>query len=567
MVRAGSILLICALFAGCEERVVEFGSAPAAPWAGLPDAVRPGGTTGEPLRDGSGAARLAPAADIVSSGVIVCENPGDRVVKGPFEARQAPNPVNRDTWHGSGGVIVADFDDDGRLDIVAPAEPYAKLFTGTDDHLFDEDRVLLDYDLTYGIGGSVVDYDGDGDLDLFLLRLFQPNVLLRNRGDGSFDDVTESALPPERRFRGEYAPSMASSWADVDGDGDLDLFVGNYGRPDVDLSSTEVAWPSVLYLNRGDGTFDDVSATLPPQVHDGYTYVAGFHDIDGDMWPELYVVNDLGWLTPSLLLRNVEGELVPDDGVAGLDVTSSAAGLGVGDINGDGRPDFLLPEWNTIRLMESTDAGLYLDHGPARGIRPDASRDQQTGWGAELADLDNDGRLDAPIAYGHIGVSDPRRRNAVRQPDALYLQAEDGSFTDVAPEWGIDDSGSNRGFVLADFNDDGWLDVAKRDVDGPSQLYMSRCGSEAWLRVELRMPGANTRAVGARVVVEADGQRWERTVLAGGTGYGSGAPPEVHFGLGDVEWIDRITVLWPDRRANVFDDIEPRQGVRIRRVE
>ena len=565
--RLTAIITLSLLCTGCEERVIEFGQGPPDPWAALADPVRPGQTSTEPLRDGSAASQHQPAADLIASGVIHCDSPGDRVVRGPYEERQAPNPVNRDTWHGSGGVIVADFDDDGHLDIVAPAEPYAKLFTGTAAQLYDEDRVLLDHDLTYGIGGSVADYDGDGDLDLFLLRLFEPNSLLRNRGDGTFEDVTETALPPQRRFRGEHAPSMASSWADVDGDGDLDLFVGNYGRPDVDLTSTEPAWPSALYLNSGDGRFEDASHQLPASIQDGYTYVAGFHDVDGDMWPDLYVVNDLGWLTPSKLLRNEGGTLVEDHGASGLDLVSSAAGLGVGDLNGDGRPDFLMPEWNTIKLMESGPQGFYLDHGPARGIAPDPTRDQQTGWGAELADLDNDGLLDATVAYGHIGVSDPRRRNARRQPDALYLQTEAGDFVDVGAEWAVADAGHNRGFVLADLNDDGWLDIAKRDVDGPSKLYLSHCGEASWLRVDLRMPGMNTRAIGARVILEAEGQRWERTLVAGGTGYGSGGPPEVHFGLGDVETIDRLTVLWPDRRANVFEGVIPRQGIRIRRVE
>jgi hypothetical protein len=567
MMRSLLPFAVSLLLAGCEEREISFGEEPSLPWTMTPDPIVPGSVSDDPLRDGDDASNFRPAADIVASGVITCPDPTERDTLGPFDSRQAQNPTNLDTWHGSAGVLVADFDDDGHLDIVAPAEPYAKTYKGNPENLFDEDRALLNYDLTYGTGGSVVDYDGDGDLDMLLLRLFEPNVLLRNRGDGSFDDVTGDALPPQAKFRGEHAPSMASSWADIDGDGDLDLFVGNYGRPDVDLSSDEPGWPSVLYTNNGDGTFTDVSHTLPPAVHEGYTYSAGFHDIDGDLWPDLYIVNDLGWLTPSMLLRNERGSLVPDEGRAGLDLVSSAAGLGVGDLNADGRPDFLMPEWNTIKLMESGPDGMYLDYGPARGIAPDAHRGQETGWGAELADLNNDGLLDATVAYGHIGVSDPRRRNAQRQPDALYLQTDAGDFIDVAEEWHIADVGHNRGFVLADFNDDGFLDIAKRDVEGPSRLYLSRCDDAAWLRVDLRMPGGNTRAVGARVIVEAGTQRWERTVTAGGTGYGSGGPPEVHFGLGDVAHVDRITVLWPDRRANVFEDIEPRQGLRIRRIE
>ena len=554
-------MLLCGGLQGCAEQVVHLGDV-VVPWSTVGTATTweeywtystSSGWTLEPQ---------GPPVDMTESGVIQCMEPDARSTQGPYTRHFAGSPANEMTWHGSGGVLSGDFNQDGFLDLVTPAEPYAKLYLGNASGTFVEDLVLLDFRLTNGIGGSVADFDGDEDLDIYLLRLFERNVLLENQGDATFIDVTDEAFP--RLPDADLAPSMTSTWGDIDGDGDLDLFVGNYGEPEVDLWSTEPAWPSVLYLNEGDGSFSDASHWLPPDILDGYTYMAGFHDVNGDLKLDLYVVNDLGWLWPNQLLLNTGDGFVEDNNQRGLNLSLSAAGLGVGDLNGDGLPDFLMPEWNQVRLLESSTFGPWIDQANARGIMPDSDRKQQTGWGAELADMDNDGDLDAAIAYGHIGFVDPIRANSVRQPDALFLQ-EEGVFKDTAPEWGIDDDGSNRGFVLVDANDDGFLDIVKRDAQGPSVLHLSRCDESAWLRVSLRAPSPNTHAVGAQVWLESEGQLQTRTVHAGGTSYGSGGPPEVHFGLGEHEVVERLTIVWPDGQTSDFQDVDARQALRIRR--
>ncbi|MEQ1568363.1 MAG: CRTAC1 family protein [Myxococcota bacterium] len=491
----------------------------------------------DPVPTPAGEPRLV-SARVEAGAPRTCAAPAARDLAGPFEVRTDAGPTASVASLWSSGIMAGDLDQDGLLDLVTPFEPFSSLYRGREGARMERfDDRLGGFDLEMGTGGSLADADGDGDLDLLILRYEFPAVLLRNRGDGTFDDVTgESGLDAD-------GPSTSSSWGDLDADGDLDLFVGAYG----DLEGEHPA-RARLFENRGDGTFLDRSDDLAAVLGDGFTRVGGFHDLDGDGLPELYVVNDVGSVQPNVLLRNVDGALVRDDNASGLDLQMSGGGLGVGDVNGDDVPDFLIPQWAEMSLMLSNGAGQWFDSAATRDLRPNESRGQRVGWGAELADLDNDGDLDGMVAYGAFDVDIPYWENPEHQPDALFLQGSDGTFTDVAPAWGVDDLGKNRGFVVADFNDDGWLDLVTRNVDGPSRLYVSRCGAEHWVKVALHDPAiANASAVGARVrVIGESGRHWTRWLTAGGTGYGTGGPPELHFGLGAERSIERVEVRWPD---------------------
>lgn len=497
------------------------------------------GTTTAPPQD----VDLVPAR-VASAELHACVDPALREELGPFEVFVKEGPAASAALMWSGGLLAGDLDDDGLLDLVSPFEPFARLYRGhAGGPPQDMSFRLNGFDLTMGSGGSLADMDGDGDLDVLVLRYERPAVVLRNDGDGNFGDVTA------RSGIAASGPTTSSAWADIDGDGDLDLFVGAYG----DLAS-ETPAQSYLYENAGDGTFIDRSAQLRPLIPDGFTRVGGFHDLDGDGFPELYIVNDVGSVAPNVLLRNRYGTFERDDNWSGLDLTMSGGGLGVGDVNHDDIPDLLIPQWDDLSLMLSGSGGWWSDHAQVVGLAPDEARGQTVGWGAELADLDNDGDLDGLVAYGGLAVDLPYWDNPEEQPDALFIQQADGTFVDEAPEWcdresGIclDDDGKNRGFVVADFNNDGWLDVVTRNVDGPSSLYLSRCGGGHFLEIALRDEAiANRNAVGARVKVISGDRSWVRWVTAGGTGYGTGGPPALHFGLAEVERVDRIEVLWPD---------------------
>ena len=304
------------------------------------------------------------AVRVEASEPVRCDAPErrDEAAKTPSDLMEPQKPA----WFWGGGVIAADFDLDGHVDVLLPGFYQTFYYRGLGGGAFEDATDSIEHlTLNAGSGGSAADFDGDGDLDVLFTRFQAPNLLLRN-DDGVFVDVSVAAgLSREPRR------TMASSWGDVDRDGDLDLFVGNYGfidqsGEDPDHASFEPADPSWWYLNDGDGTFTDVSDRLPSAVHDGYTFSGGFIDIDADGWLDLYVVNDFGNSFPNVLMHNEGGELVFGD-QRGLDVAITGMGIGVGDVNDDGLPDFAMTQWNGNSFLWSSPAG-WIDHTIAAGL-------------------------------------------------------------------------------------------------------------------------------------------------------------------------------------------------------
>lgn len=509
-------------------------------------------------------------AELTAGGEVSCAEPNRQLEQhydGPFELRaEADKPIR--FW--GGGVIAGDFDQDGFIDLVLPGRWETQYFRGLEGGQFVEVMDALPAaELDLGSGGAPADYDGDGDLDILVTRYEGTNRLLQNDGLGHFTDVTGAAGLTTTDAR----MSMASSWGDYDRDGDLDLYIGAYGFIDESGSNPNhddflPADPDFLYRNEGDGTFTDISSDLPAEVHDGYAFSGGWFDLDRDGWLDLYVVHDFGRSFPNRLLWNRQGTLELDRGASGLDVQITGMGLGVGDIDGDGIDDFIMSAWNGNSAMLSLPlpggGAAWVESVESVGLQNDLSRHQKIGWGLDLVDMDNDGDLDVPFVYGWLDANYPA---APKQPDALYLNQGDGTFIDVGKELYLHHPTKGRGFVAEDLNRDGWLDLVKRDLGGPTLVHLSRCGSEAWLQVSLRQPGLNPFAVGARVVVRGDGTRQSRVVRAGGTNHASAGPPAVHFGLGALSEIDAIEVIWPDGEASRVENVGTRQFVEIVRTE
>lgn len=506
--------------------------------------------------------------EITTSGPVICADPTAGAAQ-RFDRTTLPaQPITEPLLTG-GGLALADLTGDGRLELVLPGEEDTQLWVGPAGTWVDEAPTrLAGIDLSMAVGASPADIDGDGDLDLLVPRWRRPPVLLANDGTGHFTETT-----PGSGLGAISARIQSASWGDFDRDGDLDLFLGVYGdtpphpydspdNPPGDLSH--------LFRSRGDGTFEDISHTLPQAIHDGYVFSSGFLDVDGSGWPDLVSAHDFGTSHPSQLW------LDPGDGGAlaparsGIPAPFEDMGMGVGDLDGDERPDFVFTSFEKVRLMESGPGGVWSDHAQARGfaVEPTSGVGQAYGWGAELGDVDNDGDLDAALAFGYWATY-PGARDPLEQRDGLWLQDGAGQLADVAgePAWDVADAGIGRGLLLADLDGDGTLDLVKRELGAPTPVYLSRCGASAWLRVSLRDERTlNTHAIGARVRVRSGDGSWVRWITAGSTSMYSSGPAEAHFGLGDREDPVRIEVLWPDGSESELDAVEPRQTLRVTRL-
>ncbi len=515
--------------------------------------------------------QTSPTATLTQAGVQTCANPEARAA-GFFERRSSAGLEASVSKLWGGGAILGDFKGDGTLQMVLTGEENLQFWSVIPGNTpaeveFEEDAALrfLATSFGYNVGGTAIDYDADGDLDLFLTRWKLPNLLLNNDGTGHFTNATPAAM------EAHHLHSQSGSWGDFDSDGDLDLFVGNYGLKPASFDDPDMppAHPSELYENLGNGIFADISDQLPDEARDGYTFSSGWYDVDGDHAPELFIANDFGKVRPSVLVRYQDGAFVVD---TGFHPNFEDMGMGVADLNGDEVPDFLMSSWKSASFMQSGEAigapNTWIESGDATGLTVDVDNQNHVyGWGADWADFDNDADLDALVLFGfwstYDGPGDPDQ-----QFDGFWEQTAPGQFEKraAASEWQLNDSGHGRGFATGDFNQDGYLDIIKREVGANSPLYLSRCGDKHWLHVSLRHPGPNTRGIGAKVAVEANGTRQIRWITAGSTGLYGGQPPEAHFGLDTNDTIDRIEVTWPDGSQDVFDNIPSSQRVAIERL-
>jgi hypothetical protein len=502
------------------------------------------------------------------SGPVVCADPTLRESLGPWEAVE----ISADEPVPGAGAVVGDFDGDGILDLFLPDLESCSLLVGVGDGTFiDRTDTLPPLSPCDAWGGSTADADGDGDLDILVTRLTHSNALLLNDGDGVFTDGTEAA-----GLSGIVRASMSATWADMDRDGDLDVFVSNHSpnpvdpdapnNPDEDVSAY---WGAAnTLLEHRDGLLVDVSDRLSSADRYGYTFMAAWQDLDGDRRPDLYILNDFGdtWFSNRYLHNSCNGgdcTLVDASEASALDLRIDAMGMGIGDLNGDRLPDLAITDNYRLHLLIS-EGGTWYDASLSMGLAPDETIGQRNAWGGELVDVDLDGDLDFLATFGPTERA-IREGKYLSQPDGLWL-LEDGRFTPAAAAWGFDQADIGRGFVVADLNRDGHPDVIKRRYKGgPTLALVSRCSAASWLTVQLVGGSGNTHAIGAEVVVVAGGREQVRWIHAGSTSLASGGPPEALFGLGDAEEVERIVVRWPGSGVSVFTGIPVNRIVTLSR--
>jgi hypothetical protein len=517
-------------------------------------------------------------ATLTEGEAVICADPGARELGpvytpdlGPDWASQPVTSPSTDPL-AAGGMTVADLTGDGRMDVYLPHVGADQLFVGQPDGtLADESDVRLATDgIPSATAAAAVDIEGDGDLDLFVTTSIGENRLLINDGAGNFIDGTTAAGLSEQGW-----PGAQGVFGDMDADGDLDLFVVTYRNCDASIAiDPENPWtdtPQALWENQGDGTFIDVSERIADHPGIGGRFrAAAWIDVDADQDLDLHIVSDRGFssdcMLSNLLYRNDDGSFADAADEMALGIRMEGMGLGIGDLNEDGTPDFVMSDMQRVWMVESDSTGSWYDSTLVRGLDFDSeARDRWSGWGTELADLDNDGDLDLYVSFGGLSDAPGGFMNPMSQPDMLFLQESSGTFTEVAADWGVDDSASNRAVVTVDINGDGWLDLGRRTINGDAAFSMSRCGDAAWLKVYLEAPEPNPRGVGAVVLVRTGDRTQRRWLTVGGTGLQSSTEIVAHFGLGDAESVDLLEVQWPDGTVSQFTDVGTKRSVVVAR--
>ena len=438
-----------------------------------------------------------------------------------------------------------------------------------------------------------LDYDGDGDLDLFLAQVGQ-SLLFENLGAGRFRDVTARAGLADRRFN-----AIAAVAFDHDGDGDQDLFVANYFSP-VDLFDPETPrfFPEsfetaanggglTLWRNQGDGTFVDRTEAAGLAGHTGWSLDLGHADADLDGDQDLYVAADFG--TDRYFENRGDGTFADRTETAiGID-TKKGMNADWGDFDNDGLFDVYVTNITDEYMRE----GNFLWKGLGDGTFTDVARETGTwdtgwGWAGKFFDYDNDGWLDLYVVNGWVSAGSGNYVldifELIVTPDVDLADArnwppmgdktlsgyqhnrlfhnEGGLFREVGKRHGVDLLADGRGVAVADFDGDGRLDLYVANANGPGNLFANRAPTTGgWLGLTLESADGTT-AIGARAELVAEGHRWHRFV-DGGNGFASQSTTHLHFGLADS--IPReLVVHWPSGRRQALPAPAPNRHYELR---
>jgi hypothetical protein len=439
----------------------------------------------------------------------------------------------------------ADYDGDGCTDLLITQKAGPLLLKGNCSGQFDDVTAAAGINgPAESLGIAWADYDGDGDLDAYITSPGAANSLYRNNGNGSFSNVAELAGVDDDRS------SVTATWGDMDGDGDLDLFVANrfYPRYDSDITDR-------LYRNDGNGRFTDVGITSGAAKKDRKTFAAAWLDYDNNGTLDLYLAVDFG--DDQLLSNDGTGRFQNVSRQAGIKGPEHAMGLAVGDINNDGCPDVVssnntrgepgdLEHGPTILYVNDCQGG-FKDQTRAWGIEDRGTVD----WGVNLVDWDNDGDQDLSIVSGGM------MKDGEKESNVLY-ENRDGRLLDVTRPLDAMVTGAAFGSAWADYDNDGDLDWLIVNSTKNTVLLENRAAAGNYLKVRLKGKGGNRYAVGARLTLTAKGGDQTRVIQAG-TSYGNSEELLAHFGLGTDTQVERLQITWPSGRQTTVTGLTVNQ--------
>jgi hypothetical protein len=495
------------------------------------------------------------------------------------------------------GVAFYDYDRDGWMDLFVmsarrleePAsglEPTNRLYRNNRNGTFTD--VTRQAGLTrtgWAAGLCIGDYDNDGWDDLFLTYWGQ-NTLYRNNGNGTFSDVTAKT---GLSFTGTRWGS-GCSFLDYDRDGDLDLFVANYLRFDLATApipgkDANCAWKGIpvncgpkglpfahnwLYRNDG-GKFTDVSeASGIAKIRERYPMSVAAADFDEDGWVDLYVACDS---TASILYRNNQDgtftDVALESGAAYNEDGNPQAGmgLGTGDYNRDGRLDIFKTHFadDTHILYRNLGKAMFEDVTMTAGF---GAQTQYVSWGAGMPDFDNDGWPDIAFVTGNVypEIEKHFKQYPHRSPRLIFRNLGNGKFIDVSKQAGpgLSEPHSSRGCAFGDFDNDGDTDWLVMNMnEAPSLLRNEYAGGNHWLNLKLVGVKSNRTGLGARVVVHSGGRRQAQAVLSQ-TSYYSHDDLRLHFGLEAKTKADLVEIFWPSGQVDSLQDVTANQWIEVK---
>jgi hypothetical protein len=488
----------------------------------------------------------------------------------------------------SGGAGLFDCDDDGRLDVVlvngstmdryrAGGDPLVTLYHQEPDGTFRD--ITKEAGLTHrgwGMGVAVADYDNDGKLDLFVTG-FGGSALYRGLGNCKFEDVTEKAGVGGSGFM------TGAAWGDYDRDGFVDLFVSRYSHLDMNnlpqFGSNKFCrfkgilvqcgpWglegeSDFLYHNRGDGTFEEVS--VKAGVHDDIGYYGlgvMWVDYDDDGWPDLLVANDS---VPNYLYHNNHNGTFTDVGMlSGVALSGEGMELGNmgvdwGDYDHSGRLSFFVThfEEQPNSLYRNMGTQGFDDVSWTSGVGQPSY--PYVGWGTAFFDMDNDTWLDLLVANGHVypQIDTLETGPRFREPLLLHRNNRDGTFDEVSKESGLSalPLHSRRGAAFGDVFNTGNVDVLLLNVGEPPSL-LKNMNANGFHRVLFKLIGtkSNRAAIGARVTIRAAGVK-QFSEVRGGASYLSQNDLRLHFGLGTAKKMESVEIRWPNGKVETLDNL------------